>query len=108
MKGLVLLSCLLLLFPASGQSQGSPIPPGIRQADKAEAQTEKNIPPPMTQRAHTDYAKARDEAAELSKLAETIPADVDQAAKGLLSKDVIEKLKRIEKLSKSLRGQLNP
>lgn len=108
MKGSLLLSCLLLLFPASGLSQGTPIPPGVRQADKAEDQTQKNIPPPMRQRTHTDYAKARAEAEELSQLAGTIPVDVDQAAKGLLPKDVIDKLRRIEKLSKHLRSELSP
>jgi len=62
----------------------------------------------MRQRTHTDYAKARAEAEELSQLAGTIPVDVDQAAKGLLPKDVIDKLRRIEKLSKHLRSELSP
>lgn len=48
------------------------------------------------------------EAAELSKIAQTIPSDVDQAAKGLLPKEVIGKLKQIERLSKRLRSELNP
>jgi hypothetical protein len=33
---------------------------------------------------------------------------MDQVSRGLLPKDTVEKLKRIEKLSKRLRGELNP
>lgn len=62
----------------------------------------------MIQLAHTDLARMSQEAAELSKIAQTIPSDVDQAAKGLLPKEVIGKLKQIEKLSKRLRSELNP
>jgi len=47
-------------------------------------------------------------ARELSDLARTLPADIDNVNHGLLSKDVIEKLKRIEKLSKHLRGEIAP
>ena len=48
------------------------------------------------------------EARELSALASTIPVDVEQLKKGLLPSDAIDKLKRIEKLSKQLRGQIRP
>jgi len=104
-----LLPFFLLLFLSAARAQtGRPIPPGIRQADQTEAQTQKNIPPPIMQRRHPDYAKAGHEADELSKIAQTIPSDVDQMAKGVFPKDVIDKLKQIEKLSKHLRSELNP
>jgi hypothetical protein len=45
-------------------------------------------------------------AQELAELSSSIPADVNRANHGLLSKDVIEKLKRVEKLSKQLRNEL--
>jgi hypothetical protein len=35
-----------------------------------------------------------------------VPADVERAASGILSRDLKDKLKRIEKLSKRLRGEL--
>ena len=99
----------LLFSPSILTAQsGRPIPPGVRQADQAEAQTEKNIPPPTTQRAHLDVAKLVQEADELARIAQTIPADVASIQKGKLPKDVIEKLKQIEKLSKHLRSQINP
>jgi hypothetical protein len=46
--------------------------------------------------------------AQVQKEAQTIPADVASARSGMLPKDVIEKLKQIEKLSKHLRSELNP
>jgi hypothetical protein len=46
------------------------------------------------------------DAQELADLSASIPADVKLANRGLLSKDLIDKLKRVEKLSKQLRGQL--
>ena len=60
--------CLLLpLSPAV--AQGHPILPGIRQADQVEDQTQKNIPPPATQRSHIDYAEV-----EQLKLTRTHPS----------------------------------
>jgi hypothetical protein len=86
----------------------TPIPPGIRQADQTEVQTQKNIPPPITQPAHFDLAKLSQNADDLARLAQTIPLDVASIQKGLLPKDMIDKLKQIEKLSKQLRKQLTP
>jgi hypothetical protein len=44
----------------------------------------------------------------LAALAQSVPPDIDQTAKGILPKDLGQKLKRIEKLAKQLRGQLSP
>ncbi len=98
----VLLAASLLL------AQTRPIPPGVRQADQVEAQTEKNIPPPITRPARLDVAKLGQEADELARIAQTIPPDVASIQKGKLPKDMIEKLKQIEKLSRQLRSQINP
>jgi hypothetical protein len=85
------------------------------------AQTRNNFPRPpealdpnVTERApatsskHIDLAKLQREADDLARTAQTIPSDVASVRKGMLPKDVIEKLKQIEKLSKHLRGELNP
>jgi hypothetical protein len=53
-------------------------------------------------------AAMEQEARELADLAATVPGDVEQLKKGLLPKDVLDKLKRIEKLSKQLRSQVQP
>ncbi len=97
-----------VLLAASSASAQTPIPPGIRQADQAEAQTQKNIPPPATRHAHLDLARLSQDADDLARIAQTIPPDVAGIQKGLLPKDMIEKLKQIEKLSKQLRKQLSP
>jgi len=83
------------------------IPPGVRQADKAEQDFERNTEPPLEKRPSTDFAKVRQDAAELATLSDSIPRDIDQVSKGLLSKDLDQKLKRIEKLAKQLRSQVN-
>jgi hypothetical protein len=99
---------IVVLFIAEPlHTQTHPIPPGVRQADQAEAQTEKNIPPPATARAAIDPAKLQHDAEELAALATTIPPDVGRAVKGILPRDLSAKLKRIEKLAKQLRSELD-
>jgi hypothetical protein len=98
-----ILFCIPTLF-----AQSRPVPPGIRQADQADAQSQKDMPPPLNQRATVDPAKLRHDADELAALAQSIPPEVDQTTKGILPKDLSEKLKRIEKLAKQLRNQLTP
>lgn len=56
----------------------------------------------------SDLAELRREALELTALSQSVSADIDALAKGLLAKDLDEKLKRMEKLSKKLRIQLAP
>jgi hypothetical protein len=63
---------------------------------------------PQTPTRRIDSVQVQKEADELARLAQTIPADVTSVRKGMLPKDVIEKLKQIEKLSKRLRTELNP
>ena len=55
----------------------------------------------------TDLAQMQRDADDLARTAQTIPSDVVSVRKGMLPKDVIEKLKQIEKLSKRLRTELN-
>jgi hypothetical protein len=98
-----------VLFAASSiPAQVKAVPAGVRQADQTESQTERNIPRAVTQRVHFDMAKLRQDADELASIAQTIPPDVSSIQKGLLPKDMSEKLKQIEKLSKQLRKELSP
>ena len=90
------------------EGQSHPIPPGVRQADQTEDQTQKNIPPPLNERPKANPQKLKADADELSALAQSIPAAMDQTTKGAIPKDLTTKLKRIEKLAKELRSQLNP
>ncbi|HET9408213.1 MAG TPA: hypothetical protein VFO39_13315 [Candidatus Sulfotelmatobacter sp.] len=96
----------LLLFVSAAAWGQKPVPPSVRQADQAEENAQRNIPPPLNQRPMVDPAKLRKDADELATLAQGIPSEIDQTGKGILPKDLGEKLKRIEKLAKHLRSQV--
>lgn len=65
------------------------------------------LEPPVGPRAvKVNLAGLHQDALDLAQLAQSIPADVNQAAQGKLAKDLAEKLKKIEKLSKHLRTEL--
>ena len=61
------------------------------------------IAPP---RSVTDMAKLQREAGELAELSASVPGDLQRVDQGLLPKDLMEKLKRVEKLSRHLRSEL--
>ena len=76
---------------------------GTRKYDSAQRQES-----PQARVQNLDLAQLQREADELSCLAQSIPTDVDAVGKGMLPRDVLDKLKRIEKISKRLRGALAP
>lgn len=102
------LSVILLGSLVWSQGRGIPVPPGIRQADQTEAQTDKNVPPPLYKRANVDVGKLKHDADELASLAQSIPNDVAATGRGILPKDLDDKLRKIERLAKHLRSNLNP
>ena len=97
-----LLITIVLVSGSSGQRRRGypkPPPPPVAQDD----------PTSDTKSIHRlDTLTMEREAQELSALASSIPGDVEQLKKGLLPSDAVDKLKRIEKLSKQLRGQIRP
>jgi hypothetical protein len=97
---------VLLLATRPILAQERPIPPGVRQGEAVQAQTENDIPPPASPHVRVDVAQLRRQADELSRIAQSIPIDAASIEKGMLPKDMIEKLKQIEKLSKHLRSDL--
>jgi hypothetical protein len=109
MRSSFLILLLAFQLPATiVQAQGSrPIPPGVRQADQIDARSQRDTPSP-TPRRTLDLDKLKHDADELAALAQSVPPDIDQTAKGVLPKDLGSKLKRIEKLAKQLRTQLTP
>jgi len=107
----LLFGYLLLITATTGSAQDvrpAGVPPGAVQAGQAESKADRELPPPVPAKRSLDLIKLQQEADELSKLAQTIPPDVADIRKGMLPKDVAEKLKKIEKLSKQIRSQLNP
>jgi hypothetical protein len=96
------LGLLVVLGIAQTSPHHFPTPP-----EALDPQSHKNEQQPTPSR-RVDPALLQKEADDLARMAQTIPGDVASVRKGMLPKDVIEKLKQIEKLSKRLRTELNP
>ncbi len=109
------LALSLGLLPGSGacqnsaqvpdQTRGQIEPPGRIELAKHQLQLD---PPPSPQARKLDAAKLRQQTDELAGLAQSVSADIAQVSQGKLPKDLGDKLKRIEKLSKQLRSELTP
>ncbi len=104
MKPRFLILAFVLLMASPVLAQIDPRSPGIRQGQQADAQAQKDIPPPPKPALRVDLDKLSSEAEELATIAKTIPTDVDNMQKGVVASDMVEKLKRIEKLAKQLRN----
>jgi len=99
-----LLAFILLLQTSAGQMPKSPpvIPPPTRpQAPPLPVEVTGDLRAPL------NGAKLKEEADQLAKLAQSIPADIDKAAKGQVAQDLAARLKQIEKLSKRLRREIS-
>jgi len=94
----------LMAAPAAAQTGSHHLPTPPQALDK-QSQTKE---PPAAPAHQVDPAQLQKDADDLARVAQTIPVDVASVRKGMLPKDVIEKLKQIEKLSKRLRTELNP
>jgi hypothetical protein len=99
--------CLGILFCAPAMLAQRPGAPSLNQAEQADAKSQRDMPPPLNQRGPIDVVKLKRDADELASLAQSVPPEIDQTSKGLLPKDLTEKLKRIEKLAKQLRSQIS-
>jgi hypothetical protein len=81
-------------------------PPRPPEVDHHLPSDEPPQPGEKRNRPKIDTPQVKRDADELAKLAGAIPSAVEHANKGVLSKDLNERLKRIEKLSKKLRREL--
>ena len=79
----------------------------MRHAPELEAQNENAFPPAEASQHALSVSELKTEADQLAELAASIPQGVQNAGKGLLEKDLLQRLKRIEKLSKHLRNELD-
>jgi hypothetical protein len=68
--------------------------------------TAQHQPTPDEMRSRLAKVQVQKDAKEFSDLCASVPADMDSLRQGLLPKDTVEKLKRLEKLSKRLREEL--
>ena len=100
----LLSSCLIVLLcsPLNPQARNNwPHPP--QSASQVPAVAKPKVSP---LHAGTDPLELQRQAKELLELSQSLQPDMESVNHGILPKDTIEKLKRIEKLSKRLRGEL--
>lgn len=103
LRAICVISLVFLPSVISAPAQNTrSVPPGIRHAQELQAENE-TIGPPNS----VDTAALQRDAEQLASLAAAVPPGVQDANKGMLSKDLIPKLKQIEKLSKHLRNELS-
>ena len=101
-------SVVVFLFGLLCPAQNSrPIPAGMRHAQELEKQNERGFPPANPSQRSLSIAELSTEADQLAELAASVPQGVQNAGRGLVQKDLLAKLKRIEKLSKHLRNELD-
>jgi hypothetical protein len=114
MKAVSLLpKALCLAFVLLFQQGGTPTIPGTFPPPQPARPSLPNpdAPPTVTRKEpkfKIDAAKAKEQATQLSKLAESIPPDVEKATHGQLPQDLAARLKQIEKLAKELRREIAP
>jgi hypothetical protein len=119
MKSSILLLALLLAASLTWAQRAGYTPPSVSQQEPmrpvpsrefeiAKSTVDTHAAAPIQQLQSADLAKLKQDANELASLAQSIPPDVDQTAKGILPKDLDKKLRRIEKLSKQLRSRISP
>jgi hypothetical protein len=88
---------VLLLSASAAFAQRELRPMGQRQAEKTEDQFDKTVPPPIRQQSAPDFAKVKSDADELVILSQSIHSGIDSVEKGMLPKDLLDKLKQVEK-----------
>jgi|SRR5580704_1392902 hypothetical protein len=67
---------------------------------------DKSHPPAALQQRGPDWTIMLAQANDLKQLSDAIPADIGKLSQGMISKDLSERLKKIEKLAKKLREQV--
>lgn len=107
MRSIVAALLLLVSVVCLARAQRA-IPPGLRDGDRAVRNGEQVEPPIENRSRKIDPDALRAEAAQLQLLANSLPPQVDQVAKGMFPKDISDNLKKIEKLAKHLRSEINP
>jgi hypothetical protein len=125
-KARVFIVCALILVCGSGQNAklqpipgSAPIPiasfaitapPAAFTWQVRTPETENGQPgqwPQTGKRRMVDVTQLKSEAKELTNLSNELPAQMEQIGNGRLPKELIENLKKIEKLAKHIRGEVS-
>jgi len=91
------LGAMLVAIPSGSQN--------VNPSNPVEIHAQKHLSPEEMRERFANVELQKD-AKELAELCASVPPDMDGVKHGVLSKDVLEKLKRVEKLSKRVREQL--
>ena len=100
------LGFILLVFCSGSAAQKPnnwPHPPAPADTGLAAPETQ----PRKTTNHRVDTVQLQRQATELLALSKSVQPDIEEVVHGILPKETIEKLKRIEKLSKHLRSELS-
>ena len=100
----IALASLIFCTAARAQIGPPPASPTMNGAHELRI-TDREMQAPPRQ---IDPLRLQKDALALASAASSIPADIESVRKGMLPKEIILKLKQIEKLSKQLRNELNP
>jgi hypothetical protein len=100
----IALASFLFCTAAHAQIGHPPVSPTMNGSHELRI-TDRDMPTPVRQ---IDPVRLQKDALALATAAGSIPADIESVRKGMLPKEIILKLKQIEKLSKQLRNELNP
>jgi len=93
----IALGAVLLAIPLQSQN--------VNPNNPVEVQAQKHASPDEIRERIANVQFQKD-AKELSDVCASIPNDMESLRQGLLAKDLVDKLKRVEKLSKRVRDQL--
>ena len=104
-RSLLLTLAVLLATPTASQHHRPfPVPPEPADPQATAQPSQPNLAP----KARVNSAHLQQEVQELSSLAQDLTQDIDAVNRGLLPKDTVDKLKRVEKLAKRLRKEIAP
>lgn len=95
---LFVLGALLAATPLLSQN--------VNTMNPVEIQAQKHVTPDDL-RVRASNVQFQKDVDELRELCSTVPGDMEAVKQGLLAKDLLEKLKRMEKISKRVREQLS-
>jgi len=102
------------LRPSAGDLQTAPAAAEAGfNASAAQVRTPETVPgqpgqwPQSGGRRMVDVIQLKNEAKELTNLSNALPAQMEQIGNGRLPKELIDNLKKIEKLAKHIRGEVS-
>jgi hypothetical protein len=79
-----------------------------KQGNVPRLQPQEPVSPGARPTIKRDPEKLRQEVGELLELSQSLQGDIESINRGLYPKDTAEKLKRIQKVAKHLRGEIAP